>query len=270
MCVYRGMDIGTSKPAGPSRADVPHHLLDLVDPDEEFTVAAVPAAARRRWRHCAPRRAMRCSSVARGSICAPWWTTSLSRVATRRWPPRWRRSSTRAGPRPADLHARLAALDPAGGGADGADAIAGGSCGRLEVTLGSGRPFSTFGPGLEAYPPRGIGAGRPLAADRGDRPPHRRPLRPHARGRPGRRGAGARRPPGRHLPDGPPGARLPRSAGPRGGRARPWPTASRRPCGGPGSSRVARPRGSAATHGCAGRGAPRRPGPAPRALAVHG
>lgn len=35
--VYRGMDIGTAKATGQERAAVPHHLVDVVDPDEEFT-----------------------------------------------------------------------------------------------------------------------------------------------------------------------------------------------------------------------------------------
>jgi tRNA dimethylallyltransferase len=37
--VYRGMDIGTAKPTEEERATVPHHGLDLVDPDEPFTAA---------------------------------------------------------------------------------------------------------------------------------------------------------------------------------------------------------------------------------------
>lgn len=37
--VYRGMDIGTAKPDAAARAAVPHHLLDLADPDEPLTVA---------------------------------------------------------------------------------------------------------------------------------------------------------------------------------------------------------------------------------------
>ena len=37
--VYRGMDVGTAKPTAAQRAQVPHHLLDLADPDERFTVA---------------------------------------------------------------------------------------------------------------------------------------------------------------------------------------------------------------------------------------
>ena len=37
--VYRGMDIGTATPDAAAREAVPHHLIDLVDPDEPFTVA---------------------------------------------------------------------------------------------------------------------------------------------------------------------------------------------------------------------------------------
>jgi tRNA dimethylallyltransferase len=44
--VYRGMDIGTAKPDEAERRAVPHHLLDLVDPDEPFSVAQWVAAAR--------------------------------------------------------------------------------------------------------------------------------------------------------------------------------------------------------------------------------
>ena len=37
--IYRGMDIGTAKPTESDRAKVKHHLLDIADPDEEFTAA---------------------------------------------------------------------------------------------------------------------------------------------------------------------------------------------------------------------------------------
>ncbi|HEY5487423.1 MAG TPA: tRNA (adenosine(37)-N6)-dimethylallyltransferase MiaA [Candidatus Limnocylindrales bacterium] len=37
--VYRGMDIGTAKVTAEERARVPHHGLDLVDPDQPFSVA---------------------------------------------------------------------------------------------------------------------------------------------------------------------------------------------------------------------------------------
>lgn len=39
MQVYRGMDIGTAKPNLIERRGVPHHMIDIVDPSEEFTVA---------------------------------------------------------------------------------------------------------------------------------------------------------------------------------------------------------------------------------------
>lgn len=37
--VYRYMDIGTGKPSAAQRRRVPHHLIDVVDPDEEFNAA---------------------------------------------------------------------------------------------------------------------------------------------------------------------------------------------------------------------------------------
>ena len=43
--VYRGMDIGTAKPSAAERARVPHHLVDLIDPHEAYSVG--------RWRDAA-------------------------------------------------------------------------------------------------------------------------------------------------------------------------------------------------------------------------
>ncbi|MGH8690615.1 MAG: tRNA (adenosine(37)-N6)-dimethylallyltransferase MiaA, partial [Burkholderiales bacterium] len=40
--VYRGMDIGTAKPAAALRARVPHHLVDILDPDQSYSAG--------RWR----------------------------------------------------------------------------------------------------------------------------------------------------------------------------------------------------------------------------
>jgi tRNA dimethylallyltransferase len=45
--VYRGMDVGTAKPDAAERAAVPHHLLDLVDPEESYSAARFVADARR-------------------------------------------------------------------------------------------------------------------------------------------------------------------------------------------------------------------------------
>ena len=37
--VYRGMDIGTAKPTAAERASVPHHLIDIIDPLDAYSVA---------------------------------------------------------------------------------------------------------------------------------------------------------------------------------------------------------------------------------------
>jgi tRNA dimethylallyltransferase len=39
MSVYRGMDIGTAKPSAADRIAVPHHLLDIVEPCQDFSLA---------------------------------------------------------------------------------------------------------------------------------------------------------------------------------------------------------------------------------------
>ena len=46
MQVYRGMDIGTAKPSAAEQAAVPHHLIDIVDPAEDFSVVRFQGAAR--------------------------------------------------------------------------------------------------------------------------------------------------------------------------------------------------------------------------------
>jgi tRNA dimethylallyltransferase len=44
--LYRGMDIGTAKPSPAERAAVPHHLIDVTDPDRSWSLAEYLAAAR--------------------------------------------------------------------------------------------------------------------------------------------------------------------------------------------------------------------------------
>jgi tRNA dimethylallyltransferase len=47
MTIYRELDIGTAKPTAAEQARVPHHLLNLVDPHEEFSTAQYLQAAER-------------------------------------------------------------------------------------------------------------------------------------------------------------------------------------------------------------------------------
>lgn len=44
--VYRGMDVGTAKPTPSERRGVPHHLIDVKDPDEPFSAGEFAARAR--------------------------------------------------------------------------------------------------------------------------------------------------------------------------------------------------------------------------------
>lgn len=46
MQVYRGMDIGTDKPTSELRAEIPHHGIDLIDPDESMSAGRFAAYAR--------------------------------------------------------------------------------------------------------------------------------------------------------------------------------------------------------------------------------
>jgi tRNA dimethylallyltransferase len=151
MCVYRGMDIGTSKPSRAQQAEVPHHLLDLVDPDEEFTVSQFQQAAQRALEGIA----------ARGHHALLVGGTGLylrAVVDDLRFPGRYpavrQALESELGEGRAEvpeLHARLAVLDPVAAArmepTNERRVVR-----ALEVTLGSGQPFSTFGPGLEAYP----------------------------------------------------------------------------------------------------------------------
>lgn len=45
MQLYRGMDIGTAKPSLQQRGAIPHHLIDVADPDHPFSAADFAAAA---------------------------------------------------------------------------------------------------------------------------------------------------------------------------------------------------------------------------------
>jgi tRNA dimethylallyltransferase len=47
VAVYRGMELGTAKPSKEDRARVPHHLIDVADPDEPFTAGEYSRLARK-------------------------------------------------------------------------------------------------------------------------------------------------------------------------------------------------------------------------------
>ena len=146
MQVYRGMDIGTAKPTRQDRDEVPHHLLDLLDPDEEGSASWFQEQARRVLDDLA----------ARGRPVILVGGTGLYHrtvVDGLTIPPQFPalRDELEAEPDTAVLHERLQRLDP-----EGATRMEQTNRRRvlraLEVTLGTGRPFSSFGPGLAVYP----------------------------------------------------------------------------------------------------------------------
>jgi tRNA dimethylallyltransferase len=47
MAIYQGLDIGTAKPTADERSRVPHHLVDIIPPNEEFSLAQYVSAAER-------------------------------------------------------------------------------------------------------------------------------------------------------------------------------------------------------------------------------
>ena len=147
MQVYRGMDIGTAKPTAEERAEVPHHLVDVVEPNEEFSLSRFVELGRRAI----------ADIEARGKRAVVVGGTGLyvrGLVDDLEVPGRYPeiRAELDDEPDTEALHRRLAALDPMAAGrmeATNRRRIVR----ALEVTIGAGRPFSSFGPGLEAYPP---------------------------------------------------------------------------------------------------------------------
>ena len=146
MQVYRGMDIGTATPTAAEQAEVPHHLIDLVDPSEEFAVAELQAQA-----------AAAIGNIrSRGVVPVLVGGTGLyvrAVIDELRIPGRYPevRGELEAEPDTAALHRRLVELDPVAAGrmepTNRRRIVR-----ALEVTIGSGRPFSSYGPGLAHYP----------------------------------------------------------------------------------------------------------------------
>ncbi|HEX2048031.1 MAG TPA: tRNA (adenosine(37)-N6)-dimethylallyltransferase MiaA [Acidimicrobiales bacterium] len=145
MQVYREMDLGTAKPTPAERAEVPHHLLDLADPGEDFSVARFQAAAAEAMAGIEA-RGHRALVVGGSGLYVQAVVDGLA------LPGEWPELKAELEGQPVKaLHSRLVELDPRA-----ASRMEPGNARRvvraLEVTLGSGRPFSSFGPGLGAYP----------------------------------------------------------------------------------------------------------------------
>jgi len=149
MQVYRGMDIGTATPSADEQACVPHHLINLVDVDVEFTVALFQDALVTALDgiEVAGRRALLVGGTGLYHRAA---VDGLELAGV--WPDiRARLVDELAAEGSEVLYERLARIDPEA--AARIDASNGRRLVRaLEVWEGSGRLFSSFGPGLDRYP----------------------------------------------------------------------------------------------------------------------
>lgn len=163
--VYRGLDIGSAKPSAAERAAVPHHLFDVVAPDESFDAATYGRLA----------RAALADIAARGRAAIVVGGTGLYLKALRfdlfAGPPRdaalRARLAAEEDAAPGALHARLAAADPVSAARlhanDRLRLIR-----ALEVLQLTGRPVSAWqaahGFAREVVPLRVIGLRLPRAA----------------------------------------------------------------------------------------------------------
>jgi tRNA dimethylallyltransferase len=137
MLVYCGMSVGTAKPTSDQRARVPHHLLDLAEPSERFTVARFQEEAR-----------LALATVERPLLVGGSGLYFRAIVDDLEFPPEDRaireeleREAVAVGPAP--LHRRLIAMDPVA-----ASRIDPGNVRRtvraLEVAAITGERFSDF------------------------------------------------------------------------------------------------------------------------------
>ena len=148
MQVYRGLDIGTAKPSAAERAEVVHHLIDVADPSEEWSVRRTQLAARDAI----------AGIEARGRRALLVGGTGPLRARRRRRPRdpahRLRPCVPRSTPRPSAT-CRLCTRGSSRLDAAAAARMEPGNRRRivraLEVIELTGRPFSSFGPGIDDY-----------------------------------------------------------------------------------------------------------------------
>jgi len=149
MLLYRGMDVGTAKPTAAERAAVPHHLLDVVEPSEPYSVARYQADVRAALAAIA-RRHRRALLVGGSGLYLRAAVDELRFPGTDA-AVRVDLETEAALVGASALYRRLADLDP-----DAAGKIEPANLRRtvraLEVAAITGRPFSTFATAWERYP----------------------------------------------------------------------------------------------------------------------
>jgi tRNA dimethylallyltransferase len=154
--IYRGMDLGTAKPTAAQRARVPHHLVDVAEPDEPFSVARYQALAREAIEHVRARG----SRVLLVGGSGLYFRAVVDRLS---FPPTDAGARSRLEKEAAlvgaeRMHDRLRDLDPVAAGRIQPDNVRR-TIRALEVAGVTGRSFSEFARAWELYP-----AGRVRAA----------------------------------------------------------------------------------------------------------
>lgn len=145
--VYSQMDIGTAKVTEAERAKVPHHLVDVAQPTEDYTVTLFADDV----------KAVMADLTARNATAILVGGTGLYMQAVVDGftiPPAFPeiKAELEADSDTQKMWKRLKQLDP-----EAAEKMEPNNRRRLvralEVCIGSGRKFSSYGPGVDAYPP---------------------------------------------------------------------------------------------------------------------
>lgn len=147
MQIYRGMNIGTAKPSAVEREMVPHHLIDIIDPNREYSLSQFQTESQK----------VIADIEKRGGTPLLVGGTGLHLRAVidnfkipEQYPEVSRELEGESDTK--KLYSLLVSVDPIA-----AERMEETNRRRilraLEVTLGSGRTFSSYGPGLQSYPP---------------------------------------------------------------------------------------------------------------------
>ena len=156
------------------RAAVPHHLIDVADPSEDWSVARFQTRGARRGRRHRGARQARAARRRHRPVRPGGRRRSRSRARTSRCGPSSKpKSRARAGSRPRTPSSQR--VDPVAAAARIEPGNARRIVRALEVIRLTGRPFSSFGPGHAVVRRHGVPGrdGRRLAAPRRAGAPHR-------------------------------------------------------------------------------------------------
>lgn len=146
MQVYRGMEIGTAAPTLEDQQRVPHHMVSIRDPHLEYSVAEFAVAVRGLLDQFA---ATGTTAILVGGTALYWQTVVDELELPGQFP---ETAAALDAQSTEELYTELQRLDPTAA-AKMEPTNRRRILRALEVTVGSGQPFSSYGPGLVEYPP---------------------------------------------------------------------------------------------------------------------